>query len=73
MKRYIGLFLFTLITCLSFAQTFKGSVADAAGNPVPYAAIYLKELKSGFTTDEHGRFQTLLPAGQYTCNVSSLG
>lgn len=73
MKRYIGLFLFTLITALSFAQTFKGSVADAAGNPVPYAAIYLKELKSGFTTDEHGRFQTLLPAGQYTCNVSSLG
>lgn len=61
------------VSILSFAQNFKGSVVDGAGNPVPYAAIYLKEQKSGFTTDEYGRFQTQLPAGQYTCNVSSLG
>lgn len=73
MKRSFWLFLLTFVTILSSAQTFKGSVVDDAGNPVPYAAIYLKEQKSGFTTDEHGRFQTPLPAGQYTCNVSSLG
>ena len=46
---------------------------DAAGNPVPYAALYLRQTKSGFTTDEHGHFQTRLPAGDYTCEVSSLG
>ena len=39
----------------------------------PYAALYLREMKSGLTTDEHGRFQTKLSAGQYTCEVSSLG
>lgn len=73
MKRIIGLFLLSLISCLCFAQHFKGSVTDDAGNPIPYAALYLRETKSGLTTDEYGRFHTKLPAGQYTCEVSSLG
>ena len=48
-------------------------VVDFAGNPIPYAALYLKELKTGFTTDDNGCFQTSLQPGQYTCEVSSLG
>ena len=73
MKKYICFFLLSLITILSFAQNFKGTVTDDSGNPVPYAALYLRETKSGLTTDEHGHFQTKLPMGQYTCEVSSLG
>ena len=73
MKRIIWLFLLSLVTILSFAQSFKGTVTDTDGKPVPYAALYLREMKSGLTTDEHGRFQTKLSAGQYTCEVSSLG
>lgn len=73
MKRIIWLFLLSLVTILSFAQSFKGTVTDTDGKPVPYAALYLREMKSGLTTDEHGRFQTKLSTGQYTCEVSSLG
>ena len=73
MKRIIWLFLLFLVTILSFAQSFNGTVTDTDGKPVPYAALYLREMKSGLTTDEHGRFQTKLSAGQYTCEVSSLG
>lgn len=73
MKRFIWLFCLVFVTVLSFAQTFKGLVTDDSGNPVPYAALYLRETKSGLTTDEHGRFHTQLPAGLYTCEVSSLG
>lgn len=73
MKRLVGIFLLNLIATLSFAQTFKGSVMDNTGNPVPYASLYLRESQSGFTTDEHGVFQTKLSVGQYTCEVSSLG
>ena len=73
MKRIIWLFLLSLVPILSFAQSFKGTVTDTDGKPVPYAALYLREMKSGLTTDEHGRFQTKLSAGQYTCEVSSLG
>lgn len=73
MRKAICLLYLSLLLILSFAQTFKGSVTDDAGNPVPYAALYLRETKSGFTTDEHGYFQTQLPRGRYTCEVSSLG
>lgn len=73
MKRIIWLFLLNFATILTFAQTFKGTVTDNAGEPVPYAALYLRETQSGLTTDEHGHFQTKLPVGQYTCDVSSLG
>lgn len=73
MKRFIGLLLLCLMTIFSSAQIFKGTVVDDAGNPVPHAALYLRETKSGFTTDEHGRFRTNLAAGVYTCEVSSLG
>ncbi len=73
MKRSIAFALICFFTISLWAQTFKGRVVDLAGNPIPYAALYLKELKTGFTTDDNGCFQTSLPAGQYTCEVSSLG
>ena len=73
MKRSIAFALICSFTISLWAQTFKGRVVDLAGNPIPYAALYLKELKTGFTTDDNGCFQTSFPAGQYTCEVSSLG
>ena len=71
MKRYIAFVLICSFTISLWAQTFKGRVVDFAGNPIPYAALYLKELKTGFTTDDNGCFQTSLQPGQYTCEVSS--
>lgn len=73
MEKTLCLFFLSLMALLSQAQTFKGSVTDDAGIPVPYASLYLREIKSGFTTDEHGHFQARLPQGHYTCEVSSLG
>lgn len=74
MARYFYIFLFlNLVVLTSSAQTFRGKVIDASGNPIPYAAIYIKELQSGFATDDQGSFQTNLKEGSYTCNVSSLG
>lgn len=74
MKRYLWfviLVLGALSSCM--AQTFKGRVTDKKGEPIPYAALYLKELKWGFTTDDNGCFRTELKPGRYTCEVSSLG
>ena len=73
MKRYFWLIALCLWTVVSFAQTFKGKVTGENGTPIPYAALYLKELKWGFTTDDNGCFQTTLKEGNYTCEVSSLG
>ena len=63
MKQSIAFALICSFTISLWAQTFKGRVVDLAGNPIPYAALYLKELKTGFTTDDNGCFQTSLPAG----------
>lgn len=46
MKRYIAFVLICSFTISLWAQTFKGRVVDFAGNPIPYAALYLKELKN---------------------------
>lgn len=73
MKRYLGLLLLCFLGLSAFAQTFRGRIMDKAGNPIPYASLYLKELQSGFTTDDNGSFQTALKPGLYTCEVSSLG
>lgn len=73
MKRYILFILICFLTYSLYAQTFKGRVIDFSGTPIPYAALYLKELKTGFTTDANGSFQASLPPGNYTCEVSSLG
>lgn len=73
MKRYILLLLICSFTFSLYAQTFKGRVTGPAGEPVPYAAFYLKELRTGFTADDNGYFQTSLRPGVYTCEVSSLG
>ena len=54
MKRYIAFVLICSFTISLRAQTFKGRVVDFAGNPITYAALYMKELKTGFTTDENG-------------------
>ena len=48
MKRSIAFALICSFTISLWAQTFKGRVVDLAGNPIPYAALYLKELKTGF-------------------------
>ncbi|MCI1648277.1 MAG: carboxypeptidase-like regulatory domain-containing protein, partial [Bacteroides sp.] len=69
MARYFYILLFlNALALTSFAQTFKGKVIDDSGNSIPYAAIYIKELQSGFATDDKGSFQTNLKAGSYTCN-----
>ena len=73
MKRYLLLLAFGLAMLPVAAQTFKGSIHDEKGNVVPYASVYLKELKSGLTTDDNGCFELTVAVGKYTCEVSSLG
>ena len=58
MKRYLWFIIFSFLTLSSIAQVFKGKIANEKGEPVPYASLYLKELRWGFTTDDNGCFQT---------------
>lgn len=73
MKRALLLLILVVGVLPCVAQTFKGKVVDEAGRPVPFASLYLREIKTGFTTDDGGYFRTSLNPGEYTCEVSSIG
>jgi len=69
--------LLLLLLCIPFisteAQKFRGLVIDNNGKPIPYASLYIKELKSGVMTDAYGSFFMYLPAGDYSCETSCPG
>lgn len=58
MKHLLTFFLCLFITSACFAQlaTIKGSVTDAKNNPIPYANVYIKELKKGGAANAQGEF-----------------
>lgn len=64
-----------LISCGQplLAQGIRGEIQDQQGDPVPYAAIYIKELTRGTTCNALGAFSLPLPPGQYTIFFRSLG
>ena len=68
----ILLLLLINISYLS-AQVLKGTVSDSEGNPVPYATIYIQELKQGTASNARGDYEIPLPAGKYTVFYQSLG
>jgi hypothetical protein len=55
------------------AQGIRGVIQDTNGDPVPYAAIFIKELTRGTTCNALGNFSLPLPQGEYTIFFRSLG
>lgn len=55
------------------SQGIRGKILDMNGDPVPYAAIFIKELSRGTTCNALGMFSLPLPAGEYNIFFRSLG
>jgi hypothetical protein len=55
------------------SQGIRGEIRDENGQPVPYAAIFIKELTRGTTCNALGLFSLPLPEGNYTIFFRSLG
>ncbi len=71
-------FLFIILCILAFvpvaySQGIRGEIRDLNGEPVPFAAIYIKELTRGTTCNAMGLFSLPLPQGNYTIFFRSLG
>ncbi|PWJ41951.1 TonB-dependent receptor [Sediminitomix flava] len=76
--RYLILILFTIsatnIVCAQSKITLKGEVKNKLNDePLFGATIYVKELKSGTTTDLNGAFNMSIPTGDYTFVISYVG
>ena len=74
MKQVLTLFIsFAILSRLSVAQTLNGKITDITGQPVPYATVYIQELKQGTTSNTKGYYEIKLPPGKYMVNYQSLG
>lgn len=63
------------ITNYSFSKgIIRGSVLDEkTGETIPFANIYIEELKTGTTTDLDGKYSLELPDGKYNLSFSYIG
>ncbi|MBD2700652.1 carboxypeptidase-like regulatory domain-containing protein [Spirosoma sp. BT702] len=68
-------FLFSTLTLL--AQTastgLRGTVKNAKGDPLPYAAIIVKGTPTGTISNDEGRFEIALAPGKYNIVFQYLG
>lgn len=51
----------------------SGRILDNTQQPLIAASLYIKETKTGVSTDVNGKFSTRLPAGKYTIAISYIG
>ena len=74
MSRFIFLLLMsTGISLQLLSQGIRGEIQDLNGEPVPYAAIFIKELTRGTTCNALGLYSLPLPEGDYTIFFRSMG
>lgn len=66
------LFLLTFMATAR-SQGIKGVIRDTNGDPVPFAAIFIREMTRGTTCNALGMFSLPLPEGSYTIFFRSMG
>src|SRR5450759_2601310 len=54
-------------------QVIKGRITNQTGEPIPYATVYIQELKQGTTSNTKGDYEIKLPPGKYLVTYQSLG
>jgi len=69
--------VFVFITCIAFSQTnrhlFSGTIRNITGDELPFATILIENTTLGTTSDANGKFNILLPRGNYTFIVRYIG
>lgn len=79
LKCLVCTFLFIFFIYPGFSQNssrfeITGTVTDAStGENLPGAIVFVKEIKSGVSTDESGKYSLKLLPGNYTIRVSYVG
>ncbi|RMG78269.1 MAG: carboxypeptidase-like regulatory domain-containing protein, partial [Bacteroidetes bacterium] len=65
--------LFMLGAQAGFATGIHGTVKNEAGEPLPFATIFIAETGSGTATNQDGYFEIRLAPGQYSVTFQFLG
>lgn len=71
---FLLIIYFTLFSGISLSgQVLKGRITNTEGNPVPFATVYISEIKHGTTSNIRGEYQIKFNPGTYTVFYQSLG
>ncbi len=69
----IGVWLLSSVQYCWSQTGIRGMVSNTDGTPLPWATVYVEELKMGTITNLQGIFEFPAPAGEYTLNFRHLG
>jgi hypothetical protein len=72
-KKHYFFFLLFVAPCFVFAGGIKGTIKGDDGNALAFASVFVKQTAAGAATDLDGRFELLLPPGQYDILFQYLG
>ena len=73
MRSVFLIFISVLFSYELDSQVVKGTIKDSDGQPIPYATVYIRELRQGTTANTKGDYEFKLPEGKYTVIFESLG
>ena len=71
--KLLFLTVFLSLSIISNAQVLKGTITNESGIPVPYATVFIQELKQGTTANTKGDYELRLQPGKYLVTYQSLG
>jgi hypothetical protein len=69
----LSLFIFLFSCMLIPAQVLKGKITNASGEPVPYATIYIQEIRQGTAANAMGNYELRLSEGKYVVTYQCMG
>ncbi|MFV8225253.1 TonB-dependent receptor [Christiangramia aquimixticola] len=73
MKYWTGL-IFSLLTCITFAQEIEiNGMVTSAGEPVPFANVLIPGTNEGTSANSNGHFKIMLAKESITLNVQAIG
>ena len=73
MRTLLLTFSILITNLFSNAQCIEGVISDPAGNPIPYATVFAKEISTGTTSNIDGNYKLELPRRKYTLTFRYLG
>jgi hypothetical protein len=73
-RQVIALLIFLCVIPAGLsAQIVTGRIVNEQNEPVPYATLFIQELKEGTITNAEGNFRIQVPRGNYHFVIRSLG
>jgi len=65
--------IFPIASIPRLAQSISGLIHDENNHPVPFANVFIRELGSGTSSDDKGKYFLTIDPGIYNVVVSSMG